>query len=348
MSRCTLCTFSFFTESLSQPVRAVLIGISVVFALLLGSEPGLGQGIGESRTLPAEFRAHRIYVHPVTERGDTLELYTDTGGGRLPLIAESAVETYDLSIADTVQRAGRELPVVSFPEFSSETSIPSGPTGRFFVYPFGRRAKMTGLQDGLLGSGWFDGRVWTFDYGKDALILRGDPDEIDWSPPHTVSLGFKPDSTGERANSFVSAEARIGGTTYAFLFDTGATAVLTEKGRERLGGPTRQATSFVTTSLLERWTSEHPDWSVIEGASQFPTSPRMIRVPELTIAGHSVGPVWFEERPDRAFHGAMSDRLGHRVEGALGGSLFKYFRITVDYPRGRALFEGVDRDPAGS
>jgi hypothetical protein len=64
----------------------------------------------------------------------------------------------------------------------------------------------------------------------------------------------------------------------------------------------------------------------------------MIRVAEVTIAGHTVGPVWFERRPDRAFKKKMAQTMDRPVDGALGGSLFQYFRITVDYPGTRAFF----------
>jgi hypothetical protein len=35
----------------------------------------------------------------------------------------------------------------------------------------------------------------------------------------------------------------------------------------------------------------------------------------------------------------MSEFMDHPIDGALGGSLFKYFRILVDYPLKFAVFE---------
>lgn len=309
--------------------------------LLTGADVGFGQSIEQPRELPAEFRAHRIYVHPVTTSGDTLHLYTDTGGGRLALITPPTVERLGLS-PDTLRRRNRELPFVEFPEFRQDASIPPAPDGRMYVYPMGSGAKMTRMRDGLLGNGWFGGRVWTFDYGEEELRLHPNSAEIESSSDHVVALDFRTDSTGRRTNNHPGIEATVAGETYSFLFDTGATSVLTEEGRNELGGPVRRASSFVTTSLLEQWMEAHPDWRVVEGASRFSDALRMIRVPELRIAGHTVGPVWFEERPDRNFHERMSALVGRHVEGALGGSLFRYFEITVDYPRGWAQFEKLD------
>jgi hypothetical protein len=65
----------------------------------------------------------------------------------------------------------------------------------------------------------------------------------------------------------------------------------------------------------------------------------IIEVPAITIAGFTVGPVWFTRRPDAAFHEYMSQWMDRRVEGALGGSALRWFRIVVDYPGARAAFE---------
>ena len=65
---------------------------------------------------------------------------------------------------------------------------------------------------------------------------------------------------------------------------------------------------------------------------------RMIEVPEVSIAGFRVGPVWFTERPDPNFHQYMSQWMDRRVDGALGGNALRFFRVTVDYPVAVAHF----------
>ena len=52
-----------------------------------------------------------------------------------------------------------------------------------------------------------------------------------------------------------------------------------------------------------------------------------------------MGPVWFTRRPDPSFHQFMSQYMDKQVEGALGGSALKFFRVTVDYPNAVAAFE---------
>ena len=105
------------------------------------------------------------------------------------------------------------------------------------------------------------------------------------------------------------------------------------------GRPAERGTCFITTWLFERWQRRNPDWRVVSDADLSVAGEPMIEVPSVRIAGSEAGPVWFTRRPDRNFHEYMSSMMDRRVEGALGGSLFAYFRITVDYPHARALFE---------
>ena len=103
------------------------------------------------------------------------------------------------------------------------------------------------------------------------------------------------------------------------------------------GAPAQRATSFITESVFSKWQRRHPDWRVIERADQTLEMP-MIEVPEVTVGGYTVGPVWFVVRPDRNFHEHMSQWMDCRIEGALGGSALQYFRILVDYPNAVASF----------
>lgn len=93
-----------------------------------------------------------------------------------------------------------------------------------------------------------------------------------------------------------------------------------------------------TASTFEKWRTRHVDWRAIEQA-EVTTGEAMIEVPEITVAGHRVGPVWFTRRSDTNFHEFMSSFMDKRVDGALGGNALRFFRITVDYPNGVAVFE---------
>ena len=103
-------------------------------------------------------------------------------------------------------------------------------------------------------------------------------------------------------------------------------------------------TSYITTGVLERWHRAHPDWRVVtDGDDLFGPkhTMRLIEVPKLEIAGWTVGPVWFTERPDRNFREVMSSYMDKQVEGAVGGNVFGHFAMTIDYPHATAYFRCV-------
>jgi hypothetical protein len=62
----------------------------------------------------------------------------------------------------------------------------------------------------------------------------------------------------------------------------------------------------------------------------------MIRVPTIEIGSQKIGPVWFTERPNRSFHDFMSQYMDQPIDGALGGSAWRYGTLIIDYPRARA------------
>jgi hypothetical protein len=98
--------------------------------------------------------------------------------------------------------------------------------------------------------------------------------------------------------------------------------------------------------VFERWARRHPQWRVLRAADQIGgvgDGFDMIEVPQVVIAGLRVGPVWFTQRPDRAFREWMSSMTDRPIEGALGGSAFKTTRMILDYPGGRAYFSTAPR-----
>ncbi|HSL68868.1 MAG TPA: hypothetical protein VK864_01435, partial [Longimicrobiales bacterium] len=49
--------------------------------------------------------------------------------------------------------------------------------------------------------------------------------------------------------------------------------------------------------------------------------------------------VWFERRNQGVFEERMSRWLDRPIVGALGGNALGFFRVTIDYPNGIAVFE---------
>jgi hypothetical protein len=291
--------------------------------------------------LPTIFRHDRIFVAPRTQDGQTVEFFTDSGGGwnairqseaaRLGLAANGIFEEDD----------GRKSALVDFPSFAPGHGIP--PPSRHFEQGRLVAAEDKALQPdtkGFLGGRWFADRVWEFDYAAKSLsVLRG------WRPPvgeaHGTALGFKANATGFRPMHYPRVTMRVDREPVDVLLDTGATVQLTADSGKALGLPegSRVGASYITKSIFERWSARHPEWKVVSNGDRVTgnTFP-MIEVPLVAIAGQAVGPVWFTQRPDRTFRQGMSPMMDAPIDGAIGGSTLRYFRMIVDYPGARAYF----------
>ncbi len=286
----------------------------------------------QTRRIPTLYAANRFVALPVALSGDTLKLFTDTGGGLF--LYKAVTARYRLA----VDSAGR----VRLPAFRDGLGVPE-PLGSEKGLLFTLDEAQRGFRDwdGMLGQQWFADRVWTFDYPGKQLLLWSDPAAHTVADGgHTVMLGFKHNADGRRALSFPRIRVEIDGDSLDLLFDTGATVVLPPPALALLAdrGEAERATSFITSSTMARWRVRHPDWKVIPNADENVPNMSMIEVAAISVAGYTVGPVWFTERPDRNFHEYMSQFMDQRVEGALGGSALQYFRVTVDYSKATATF----------
>ena len=300
-----------------------------------------------AQVLPTVYEAGHFYAVPETADGQKLRLVVDTGGGggggRYWIDAAAArrlgLKTHPCKLGDM------QLTVASPPAFRPGHALPpprSGHCGQVLgVHERGEPG-----DDGQLGAGYLPGHVWTFDYPAKRLTLDG----ASWHPTraaHATRLGFPHNPKGQQASGFARITIRVDGQPVDMLLDTGATAHPTAAGRKASGTPTVNGygvTSYITTGVMNRWHKAHPDWHVVDkGDDLFGPDRimRLIEVPKVEIAGWSVGPVWFTERPDRNFHDVMSSYMDKQVEGAVGGNVFRHFAMTIDYPREKAYFRCV-------
>lgn len=287
----------------------------------------------EPRAVPSAFVHDQVWVTPSIQ-GHRLRFFTDTGGGWNAL-SSSVVER--LGLPREPSEAGE---LVDWPAFDVGREIPRAPAhfmgGRLAVAPpeqlFGG--------DGFLGGRWFADGVWEFDYPRRRL-LRHDGAYGHAPAANRAALGFQTDAAGQRTTHFPSIDVEVDGEVLPMLYDSGATATTTDTSAPVFGvAPgTNIGTCFIEQAVFQRWHREHPGWRVLEAADRKGSqSRRMIEVPEISIAGHTVGPVWFAEQPPGAFQSYMAGMMDRPTWGALGGSALKYFRVVVDYPSATAHF----------
>ena len=258
-----------------------------------------------------------------TTSGVPLTLVLDSGGGS-PLLLES--------VAEKLAPAGSLT-------FACSAGLPFAT--RFVVAPESLRAQdpIDGQTlEGMLGGVWFDGHVWTWDYGAGSLLLRARGDDPSVAPAHAVALGFQSDR-GAHTTGFARIPATIDGTVYQFLLDTGAHTRVVPAAQSAGAFPaTPFATNFISAGIAARWRHEHPSWPYVPGA-EIVTGAAMIQVPSVEIGGYRTGPAWFTLRPDANFAHFMSSYMDSPVVGSIGGETLKNFRVAIDYPNQRAYFE---------
>lgn len=69
------------------------------------------------------------------------------------------------------------------------------------------------------------------------------------------------------------------------------------------------------------------------------TGEAMIEAQNIKIAGYTVKRAWFTRRANKNFHEYMTQFMDKKIECAIGGTVLRDFRITVDYPKAIAVFE---------
>ena len=324
--------------------RAVLAAaLAPALGLVSWSAPGLVQAPDAPARLPTRCDAGRWFVRPVTAAGDTLDLYTDTGGGRTFVVREALAPGAPVAVAFAL--AGDSAVAAPWAATRVAAAFPAplgGPPGTpapdlvTLARAAVRRADHgIGGRDGVLGNEWFAGRVWAFDYPGHTLTLlpaRTVPVPLGPAPAggpdaggRTIPLYFRNPPTGGDAPWHPRVQVLVDGDTLDLLFDTGATTVWSDSARRAVGdrGPATRAASFIRRGVADRWRRRHPDWRVIAGGDTLRVSRRddLGEVPALTVAGLTAGPVWFAVQSDATYREYMAQFMDRPVNAALGQEL---------------------------
>jgi len=310
-------------------MRLVLV---VFYALVLCAS-------ATAESVPVEYQHDRIFVRTEAPDGSLVSFFTDSGGG-FNAVTESMAHRLSLTEVSTVSIDGEERSLVEFPTFLELAGIPPPAAERWLNGGLVVVSDAKLEEHGLLGSRWFEGKIWYFDYSEGTL--RSSTGLALDSEYQSTSIGFRSDEDGVRDLSFPRISIVVEGETLDMLLDTGATARLTDSSADAFGLPpgTRVGTSYISKPIFNSWMQQNPDWKVVDKGEDvtghiFP----MIEVPEVTIAGITVGPVWFVQRPEGTFEEWISQMTDSQVVGAVGGSLFRYFRMVIDYPDATAYFQ---------
>lgn len=320
--------------------RELAYGLVVFFLATVAWQPARSETSHSDVVVPTTYESGHFYATPLLTNGKRMRLLLDTGGGTTPTnwISQSQADQLGITTDHECESDGQIYKAGS-PSFEEGRRLPdlSAQCSGVVVLPI----KEAGSMAGQVVPTYFLGGVWTFDYPRQQVLIRGSA----WRPPadaHKTPVGFKTLPDG-RHIGWPRITIHVDGEDLSMLLDSGATAkptttALREDPRALTDGIT--VGSYITMSTMQRWIARHPDWLVIEkGDALFEKFGRMIRVPELDIAGWRVGPTWFIERPEGAFHSMMASLMDKAPEGAVGGNVLERFSVTVNYKRKEAWFE---------
>ncbi|MCB9263761.1 MAG: hypothetical protein H6558_01900 [Lewinellaceae bacterium] len=303
---------------------------------------------GQACEIPVSF-SNNLISATLAANGYQLNLLANTAGGTF--VTNQAMT--DFAIPEMIDEAGNQF--VELDPFLAGSNLPVTGRKEALILPVGQGNLPENVQ-GALGQKWFSSYCWTLDYLAKELHCNTPP----LSPlgANTVPVRFRESAAGHRISNLPVITIEVDGVEVSVLLDTGAKVLPTEAAfraldennagytaaREtmpaiRPGEETYQAISFITESFFDAWRSYHPEWPVVEQADREMGNIKMIKVPEVTIAGHTVGPVWFCSRPDVEYTQYWSRFSGQQVEGAIGGNVLQYFRLTLDYPNKLAKFD---------
>jgi predicted aspartyl protease len=315
---------------------------ALLVLVLLATAGSACAGATSRVRLPTVYEAGHFYARPVTRSGHALRLLVDTGGSGgsgLYQLTDKAVRRLGLTTHRCVLPTWQVTVIRPF-AFAPGKALPAvadTPCGDV-AFPGYHAA---GSEDGVLGAGYLPYFIWTFDYPGQALWKEASG----WKPRqgmHRLALGFPRNAAGHPTSGLARITVRIAGQPVDLLLDTGATARPTATGEKATRAPLVRGfgvTSYITTSVMNRWHREHPGWRMVRNGDRLFARwhARLIEVPRVTIAGWRVGPVWFTERPDHSFAN-LSRYMNGPIVGPAGANIFRHFVMTLDYPHQAAWF----------
>lgn len=299
----------------------------------------------------------RFYLKVAVVGGDTILAYCDTGGGISMLFPN-----YDknLAVNSKIKKALMKglMPVnyITFHDLVADDNFPTTTPLRkrilrnpfkmvtkpyLLIPPLDRELKMaTEIQPEIgafLGQDFFMNKSWTIDYPQQKVWVHTPINISEKDSANIQKIGFKKNKNQDNIFGHPSMTIEVEGDTIDVLFDTGATSVLTESGKQQFATTKKSiGSSFIAASIFRKWRAKYPDWKYYPKAEFLGD---MIEVPKIKIGSYEVGPVLFSQRPDENWSQGMIATMDKVVQGAIGGSVLKYFKVTIDYNSELIRFE---------
>jgi predicted aspartyl protease len=277
-----------------------------------------------SVTVPLIVEFNRPFVDLEFTRPDgslrKARFWVDTGGGGF-ILCEPLANDLKLTLGAVMSEGGQRYAGIKPPE-ARLGGMPLNLKEARASVAVGKKT----ISEGVNAEGLFPGHILAryhviFDYPGRKFTL---------APPNSLKpRGLRIDSPVNQRSGFPRIEAQVGGQTYGFLLDTGASFTM------------------ISQELLEQWASKNAGWSKTTGAygaanmglGPVEAKALMLRMPEMRLANFPLQRVAAVSRPKGTFENYMSQMMAAPIKGAIGGNVLSAFRIEIDYANGATYWE---------
>jgi predicted aspartyl protease len=282
------------------------------------------QAASQSVTVPLVVEFNRPFVDLEFTRPDgsvrLARFWVDTGGGGFILVEPLAREL-GLELGQEIAEGGDRFAVIK-PPATRIGGMPLNLEGARASVTMGKKTMMPGVAaEGMLPGHVLKRYHVIFDYPGHRFTL---------AQPNTLQpRGVRLASPVNPRSGFPRLEAQIGGETYGFLLDTGASFTM------------------ISAELLGKWASAHADWPRATGAvgaanmglGLVEANAAMLRIRQFNLATVQLEHVAAVSRPQGTFEKWMSQMMTAPIVGAIGGNVWRAFRVEIDYANGATYLE---------
>lgn len=288
------------------------------------SKAQAADGERQSVTVPLVVEFNRPFVDLEFTRPDgsprKARFWVDTGGGAF-IIVEPLAHELGLELGPTISEGGQRFATIKPPR-ASLGGMPLNLEGARASVAVGQKTMMPGVAaEGLFPAHVLMRYHVIFDYPGGRFTLA--------KPGALKPHGVRVSSPINPRSGFPRLDVQVGDETFGFLLDTGASFTM------------------ISQEQLSKWADAHADWKQATGAvgcanmglGPVEATAMMMRLPRFTLGAMALTDVAAVSRPKGTFEKFMSGMMTAPIVGAIGGNVWRAFRVEIDYANGATYLE---------
>lgn len=270
-------------------------------------------------TVPMSIEGGRPYVDVVLTGADGQKVkahaWLDTGGGGMILTQKLADALGLKPTSGGFKADGDNLASLPVPDVElGGSAVKLTDPNAFVVLSSATKLQNTDADMGIPVRA-LRGYDVVFDYpaGRFSLATSGGKHSGTEVPVHIGDAGMP------------TVTVQVDGKAYGVLLDTGGTSVM------------------LSQDAMQGWIVDHKDWPRLDGAwgrgnmalGKFESKLYMLDIGQVSWGPFGLEHVIAVSRPAGIYEKSMTQLTGAPIVGSLGGNVFQYFRMDIDYPKGK-------------